>query len=143
MDIAERNKEVKLRKKRRRFGDTQKKILLLLLGGIALSCAKTPNRQWKIIKGISSDWQDIKRQAAERAVAALYESKLLEAKQNEDGTITLLLSDEGRLRASTYRMSHIKVSHTDAWNKKWWIVLYDIPEDERAARNALATTSHD
>ncbi|MEK7169678.1 MAG: CRISPR-associated endonuclease Cas2 [Patescibacteria group bacterium] len=137
MDIAKRNQKVKLRKQRKGLGAVQKRILLLLLGGVALGCTRSFKKQWQIIKDVHTGWQDIKRQTAERAVEALYESRLIEAKENADGTYTLVLGDKGKKKALTYRASHIKVKHPGPWNKKWWIVLYDIPEDEREARNAF------
>ena len=137
MEVAKRNEKIKRRKQYCRFGPTQQKILLLLLGGVALSCARTPNRQWRIIRELHADWQDIKRQAAERAVEALYESKLIEAKENPDGSCTLILSDRGKTRALTYRTRYMKIEHIGPWNKKWWVVLYDIPEDEKEARDAF------
>ncbi|MDO8620340.1 MAG: CRISPR-associated endonuclease Cas2 [bacterium] len=137
MDISSRNRKAQLRRQYHRFGPTQQKILLLLLGGMALSCTRSPGQQWKIIKGLHAGWQDIKRQAAERALSALYESQLIEAKENSDGTLTLVLSENGRKKALTYRVSRIRIAHSGAWNKKWWIVLYDIPEDEREARDAF------
>ncbi len=137
MDISARNRKAQLRRQYHRFGPTQQKILLLLLGGVALSCARSPEKQWKIITGIHAGWQDIKRQATERALDALYESHLIEAKENDDGTLTLVLSENGRKKALTYRVSRIKIAHPDTWNRKWWIVLYDIPEDERVARDAF------
>ncbi len=89
------------------------------------------------MKDIHLGWQDIKRQAGERALDSLYESRLIEARENSDGTLTLVLSEDGRKKALTYRASHIKITHSSTWGKKWWIVLYDIPEHERGARNAF------
>jgi len=109
----------------------------LLLGGIALSCARTSKQQWNIIKEMHVGWQDIKRQAAERAVEALYESRLIEARENPDGSYTLILSDRGKARALTYKTRYMKIKHAGPWNKRWWVVLYDIPEDERDARDAF------
>lgn len=120
-----------------RFGPNQKKILLLLLGGLALSCTRSSKQQWKIIKGIQEDWKSLSRQAAERAMAALYESRLLEAIENDDGTTTLVLNENGKKRALIYRTRSAKVAAKGPWDKKWRIILYDIPEDEREARDAF------
>lgn len=136
MDIGKRNQQIK-RKKKIWFGPNQKKILLLLLGGLALSCARSGRQQWKIIKSVREDWKDLSKQAAERAVAALYESKLLEAKKNADNTVTLVLNEDGRKRALTYHPRYAKIMPTGPWDKKWRIILYDIPEDEREARDAF------
>ncbi len=108
---------------RKRFGPTQKKILLLLLGGFALSCARSPKKQWHIIKGMHETWKDISKQAAERAITKLYESRLLDAKENSDGTTTLILSDDGKKRALTYQIRYAKIKPTAPWDKKWRIIL--------------------
>ena len=132
------NRKIQPRKEtRERFGPIQKKVLLLLLGGLALSCARSPKKQWQIIKGVHESWDGINKQAAERAIAALYESKLLEATENADGTTTLILSENGRKRALTYRIRYAKIKAVGPWDKKWRVILYDIPEDERESRDAF------
>jgi len=135
--MVERNRRIKLRKQHFKLGANQKKILLLLFGGLALSCAHSGKQQWKIIKGVHESWKDLSRQAAERAIEALYESHLVEARENADGTHTLVLSENGRKRVLTYRLWYMKIDPPTVWDKKWRIVLYDIPEDERESRNAL------
>ncbi len=141
MDIATRNRRVEERRRARRkgiwCGPVQKKILLLLLGGLALSCTRSNKKQWRIVKGMREGWKDLSQQAAERAVAALYESNLLEARENPDGTTTLILSENGKKRALTYRSRYVKISHTGPWDEKWRVILYDIPEHERETRDAF------
>lgn len=137
MDVIKRNRKAKSRKQQTKLGSVQKKILLLLLGGFALGSVRSPKQQWKIAKGIIESWKDITRQAAERAIESLYESRLLEARENPDGTHTLTLSENGKKRALTYHLLYMKIKPSAVWDKKWRIILYDIPEDEREARNAF------
>lgn len=132
-----RKQEVKLKKQTRKLGATQQKILLLLLGGFAIACTQSPGRQWRIIRGIHENWKEINKQTAERAIAALYETRLVEAKDNADGTKTLVLSENGKQRALTYRTRTMKIPVPKAWDRKWRIVIFDIPEDEREVRDAL------
>ena len=122
---------------KQRFGPVQQKILLVLLGGVALACTRSPTKQWRIVKEMHESWKDIGKQAAERAITALYDLKLLEMRKNTDGTTTLVLNEGGRKRALTYRIHCTKIKHTGLWDRKWRIVLYDIPEDEREARDAF------
>lgn len=141
MDISERQRKLQARRKARRkgvwCGPVQKKILLLLLGGLALSCTRSIQKQWHIVKGVHEGLKDISRQAAERAIEALYESKLLEAKENNDDTVTLLLNEDGKKRALTYHIRYARIKPSGPWDRKWRIILYDIPEFMRAARNAF------
>ena len=82
-------------------------------------------------------WKDIDKQAADRAIQALYESTLIDAKENADGTIMLILSEKGRNRALTYQYKNIKISKPTKWDKKWRLIIFDIPEHEREARDAF------
>ncbi|MBI2622990.1 MAG: hypothetical protein HYW65_00230 [Candidatus Liptonbacteria bacterium] len=128
---------VRARKQYRRIGAVQQKILLLLLGGFSLGLTQSPRKQWKIIGEIRKQWEDINTQTAERAIASLYESKMVEKKEHEDGTVTMVLSERGRKRALTYHAHTIKILRPNSWDKKWRIVIFDIPETARDARDSL------
>jgi hypothetical protein len=125
------------RKKTKRLGRIQKKILLLLLGGLALSCSRSPRKTLQIIRGMHEAWKDIDKQAADRAIQALYESSLVDAKENADGTITLTLNEKGKNRALTYRYKNIKIPKPAKWDRKWRLIIFDIPEWEREARDSF------
>ena len=125
------------RKKTKRLGRVQKKILLLLFGGLALSCSRSPSKTLQIIRGMHEAWKDIDKQAADRAIQALYESSLVDAKENTDGTLTLILNEKGKKRALTYRYTDIKIPKPAMWDKKWRLIIFDVPEWEREARDAF------
>ena len=125
------------RKKTRKLGSVQQKILLLLLGGFALSCSRSPSKTLQIIRGMHETWKDIDRQVANRAIQALYESNLLEKIENKDGTTTLVLNEDGRKRALTYHIRNIKAPKLNIWDRKWRMIIFDIPEYERVARDAF------
>ncbi len=130
---------VKSDKKKRkiRLGKTQQKILLLLFGGIALGLSGSPKRYFQILNGVSDDWKEIDKRHLKRAVEKLYESKLIEEKENKDGTTTITLSEEGVKRALTFDLDKIKIKKPKKWDGKWRIVLFDVPEKKRVIRDAL------
>lgn len=102
-----------------------------------MSCSRSPQKSWRIIKGIRESWREITKQAAERAINALYESRMLEARDNMDGTITLVLNEKGKKKALTFKAGVMKINCAGPWDGKWRVVIFDIPEDERDARDAL------
>ena len=118
----------------RGLGKNQQKILLLLLGGIALGLSGSPRKSFQIIEAIGKEWEEIDRQILKRAIKNLYESKLVNEKQNTDGTITLLLTDKGKQKALTYDLENIKIKKSEKWDKKWRVVLFDIPEKRKRIR---------
>mgnify|MGYP000952307973 CR=1 FL=1 len=114
----------------------KKKILLLLLGGLAFGCSYTAHRQWRVIKTISSEWKKIDKQELYAEIRKLYRSKLLKRVINSDGTFTFILTDKGKTRALTYNFEDMKINKTK-WDGKWRFIIFDIPEKFRGGRDAL------
>ncbi len=120
-----------------RLGENQQKILLLLLGGLALGLSGSPKGYFRILKSIEKDWQEINKQNLRRTIKSLYQSKLIGEKQNADDTITLILTNKGREKALTYNLDEMTIKEPKNWDGKWRIVLFDIPEFRRKIRDAL------
>ena len=121
----------------RGFGEIQQKTLLLLLSGLALGLSGSPKAYFQIIKTASKNWQEIEKRALRRAINGLYKSKLIDEKQNKDGSITIVLTAEGKKKALTYDLENIKIKKPVRWDKKWRIVLFDIPENRKKIREIL------
>jgi DNA-binding transcriptional regulator PaaX len=118
-------------------GEIQQKILLLLLGGLALGLSGSPKTYFQILKGITKEWKEIEARALRRAIRSLYESKLVTEKQNPDGTITIILTAQGKQKALTYDFEKMEIKKPQKWDEKWRVVLFDIPENRKKIRDAL------
>lgn len=132
-------RNIKQRIERKRVGTNQKKILLLLLGGLALSCSRSPNQTWQILGEIAREWKEINRQQLERAITSLYDSKLVGARRNPDNTFTIVLNDNGHKRALTYNLAAMKIKRPKVWDGLWRMVSFDIPETVREVRDSIRT----
>jgi len=119
-----------------RKGVIQKKVLLLLLAGTALSCTRSSKKHLRIIKDVKDEWREINDRALKSAIKSLYLSKLISQKSNRDGTMTLELSKEGKHTALTYDIDNMKILK-HSWDRKWRIVTFDIPEKIKKVREAL------
>lgn len=119
------------------MGVTKKKMLLLLLGGLSLGLSGSPRTSWKIIGAMTKEWGDLSRQAAERAINSLYASKLVGVKENNDGTITLILCEKGEKKALTYNLARMKIEVPSKWDELWRIISFDIPVDKKEVRDSL------
>lgn len=119
-----------------RRGANREKILLLLLGGITLGLQRTPRGQMRVLKAIQEDWKEINRKALKTAIDSLYRSKLIEEKSNKDGTVTFVLSKDGRRVALTYNLEKMTIPR-HSWDKKWRIVIFDIPEKLKKVRETF------
>ena len=117
-------------------GSAQEKVLLLLLGGLALSLNRSPRGYFKILKGMSAEWKDINRRVLARSIKALYQSNLIKQKDNKDGTTTFILSKEGREVALVYNLETMIIPKTK-WDGRWRVVIFDIPERLKKVRDTL------
>ena len=124
------------RHKDRRIGASKKRVLLILLGGLSLGLSGSPKTSWKVIGAMAKEWEELNKQAAERAINSLYASKLVGAKENADGTFSLILNEDGKKRALTYDLYRMKIETPTAWDSLWRIICFDIPEDKKTARDA-------
>ncbi|MEK7562678.1 MAG: hypothetical protein AAB509_03295 [Patescibacteria group bacterium] len=113
-----------------------KKILLLLFSGVALSLCYTPRQYWRTVKSASREWQKMNKKDLQREINNLYKSKSIKKKENSDGTVTITITDKGKLKALTYRFEEMRIDKKD-WDGKWRILTFDVPEKVRWGRDAL------
>ena len=121
----------------KRFGPLKKKILLLLLGGIALGLTKRPDRQWKIIDSVSKEWKRINQTRLREIIREFYQEKLVDWREKEDGTIEIVLTEKGKLKALRGKIDQLEIEIPKNWDHLWRVVIFDIPEKKKKAREAL------
>lgn len=119
------------------LGKNSQKMVLLLAGGLALGMSRTPRGYFHVLNTIKKDWKYINDQSLKKAIKNLYESKLISIKENKDGTVSVVLSKEGKNVALRYDLDNLKIKAMPIWDKKWRVVLFDIPERHKKAREAL------
>jgi len=120
-----------------RIGNIKKKVLLLLLAGLALGLTRSPKKHWWILKQIPKEWKKENRQALERSINSLYASHLIKEKHNTDGTTTFVLSENGKQKALRFNINKLEIKKPTQWDEKWRVVMFDIPEKLKRLRNSL------
>ena len=108
------------------------------MGGIALGLTRDPRQYFKIVKGIKKEWEWINKRNLHRVIQNLYRSHLIDAKDNSDGTTTMVLTEFGKKHALTYQIDTIIIPPMNKWDRKWRIVMFDVPEKHKKARDALS-----
>jgi len=121
----------------KKLGPVQQKILMLLIAGAALSLTKSPKDYYRIVGLFGREWKRIGKAPAERSIAKLYRSKMIDLKQQPDGTWQMVLTDRGRKRVLYYKIDSMKIARPKRWDRKWRLVLFDIPEKQKGSRDAF------
>ena len=114
----------------------REKILLLLFTGLALGFTYSPQRQYKILKAVAKEWRKIDEKKLKQEIRNLYKSRLIESKENPDGSFAYVLTDKGKLKVLTYHFQKMKIKK-NSWDEKYRLVIFDIPEKLKKARDAL------
>lgn len=122
-----------------KIGKNQKKIMLILLGGLALGLSNSPRRYFDAFNKIKADWKNINRRNFVSSLHKLSRDKLIEEKKMPDGSFKLVLTKEGKVEAMklNFMGNAINFKKPKKWDKKWRIVIFDIPEKDREFRDIL------
>ena len=122
-----------------KLGKNQRKIILFILGGVALGCSKSPNQYFNTFRKIKNEWKGIDRRSFNSSIYRLSRDKLIQEKKMPDGSFRLVLTKKGREEARKLDIlgSVINFKKPKRWDGKWRIVIFDIPEKDRVFRSIL------
>lgn len=116
---------------------TKKKLLLLLASGLGLSLARTPKQYFRIIKETHRAYKEIDRRKLFRLISEFRHDRLVKYKDNPDGTTSIVLTEDGQKKVLRYNIDDIKIKRPSRWDKRWRLVIFDIPEKKKHAREVL------
>ncbi len=111
------------------------KILLLLEAGVAFSYAYHPGQKWRALEKLSKEWKKINEDELNKGIRNLYYLDILDKIEN-NGLITVKLTEKGRLKALNYRLENIRTKN-QKWDGRWRMVAFDIPNKFKKGRDAL------
>lgn len=132
------NKYTNSRLPRFKMGPTMRKTLLLIEGGVILGLTRRPDRYFRVVKKISKEWQKINERSLRAAIQKLYQSKLIDFKEKSDGTVSMTLTNNGKKKVLQYNLDSIEIKKPKQWDRLWRLIIFDIPEEKRQGRRALA-----
>ena len=107
------------------------------MAGVSLSLSRSPRGYFKIIKGLPEGLREIKRDRLRGLVREFYNDRLVSCKENKEGLVEVVLTKDGEKKALRFKLDDIKIKKPKKWDKQWRIVIFDIPEKFKRAREAL------
>ena len=126
-----------IKRKRLIISPVKRKFLLLLAAGFALSFSRSIGRQLKILEDVPREWREIDRQYLYRLVREFKDERLVDYREETDGSISVVLTDKGKLKTLRFNMDLMRIDKPSRWDGFWRIVFFDVPEKRRKARDAL------
>jgi len=115
-------------------------LQFLIAGGILSATLVAPNALQAFDKPLRLYFKRMDRQKRDkeyrRLLRYMEQQGLIEhrAASYQHG---IRLTETGRKRAEKADIDHLSIAKPSKWDKKWRIVLFDIPESYKTARNAL------
>jgi len=119
------------------YSPAKQKAVLLLAAGVILGLNRSPKVQWKIIKNLPKVWKYIDRNVLRRLIKEFKQDRLIDFEEKSDGTIRVVLTEKGERRALRFDPERIFIKKPLRWDGKWRMIIFDIPEKKRAARDAM------
>jgi DNA-binding transcriptional regulator PaaX len=108
---------------------------LLKLGGLLTITLLTPGATPIIEKLFLKDKKFDKREF-NRTINRLEDIGMIE-KRIDGGRLSIKLKPKGIRQATEYTLDDMEIERPSKWDNKWRIVMFDIPENKKIARNAF------
>lgn len=119
----------------RGLGSIQKKFLFFLSKYLSVGICYSHRKRAQILKNMDREWLKVSERSLDRAIRSLYESKLIDIKENSDGKIKMTLGDNGKKRILEYKLEEMKIKEPFEWDGRWRMVLFDIPSNKKKLRD--------
>lgn len=77
-----------------------------------------------------------KRQSFVKSIKTMKRERLIDFRENGEVS-EIVISEKGKKKLLEYNLDILEIKKPNKWDGIWRIVIFDIPEDEKIARNAL------
>lgn len=67
----------------------------------------------------------------------LQNRELVDYREMENGNVRITLTKNGREKLLVYRLEDMKLKRPSRWDRKWRLVMFDIPHGDKKARDAF------
>lgn len=108
----------------------------LALGGFLTLAMLSPIGGPKVVKSL---FKYLKYRISQIRASAYYLKKrgLIEFIKEDDNNMVMKITDNGKKYLKAFDIDNMALSRPEVWDKKWRLVIFDVPEGQKRARNAL------
>lgn len=116
-------------------GELAKQILLTSATGLAIATALLLPGSAAMFAPLAKKFKTRKHSFV-KSLSALKRDRMIDFR--EEGNLSkIIITDKGREKLLKYDLDTIEIKKPKKWDKIWRVVTFDVPEDKKAARNAL------
>ena len=72
-----------------------------------------------------------------RVFHSLEKQNLISISEKPNGEVTITLTEAGKQKALTYQIEKMKLKKPKVWDKIWRVIIFDIPEGQKKARDVF------
>lgn len=117
------------------IGGLTKALLLTLGTGVVIGTALVFPGVGLLYKEFKKkQWEDAKKRGALRSTIKRLERQKLVSWKEKDGELQLTLEEKGKKRVLGYQIDRLTLKNTGKWDGFWRVIIFDIPEGNRNAR---------
>jgi DNA-binding transcriptional regulator PaaX len=122
-----------------RRGELAKEILFMIAAGIVIPAAFVLPNLPIVLKPLLKDLARERKTGGHNFVKSLtyLKKNRLVSVIEKDGEQILSLTEEGKRRILRFDIDNVSLKKPKRWDGLWRIVIFDVPEEEREARDAL------
>ena len=123
---------------------TAEVLFIAAAGPIILASLFLPNapQMLKPLIKWHKNWGKIKRQRVKEAINRLNRKRLIELTQKGDN-LYIEITENGRKLIKNFDYDNLVLPRLKKWDKKWRLVIFDIPEKKNKERRALSVKLKD
>lgn len=112
-------------------------ILEFLATGFVLGFTRDKRLRRELLEECDRIWYEIDRKQLYRFLDRLRLKNYVEFVKKKEGIENVRLTNKGRARFLEHQFKKLTLKPSKKWDKKWRLVLFDIPETQKKIRDAL------
>ena len=120
-----------------KYGILTGKIFNILANGFFLSLSRDKRQRFQLHKECDRIWHTIDRKRLYQILRRLRVEGLIEIIKHANSVEKIKLTKRGKMRWLQYQFNDLELKSLKRWDKKWCIVLFDIPESQKRIRDSL------
>lgn len=111
-------------------------LMTVALGGVALGGAVIPGLL-KAMEAFDFDDSSYSNNKIKNSFYSLRRRKFIKIVKDKNGKIKVKLTNKGEKRVREFIIDELKINKPKNWDRKWRVLIFDIPVKMNSAREAL------